>query len=209
MKAGTSTGLDADRGLNGIPPPLGWSSETARLLPHVFKGIDFAQKLYVLDVGSAQPKSIEFFSRFRCRLYVADLFDPSVLGRNVDSLSTFLEYAKNVYFDVCLLWDYLNYMDDAALKEFLSALSGHIHPNTRVFATAAYSTDYPLAAHQYAIIDFDRLAIRRVSTRLPHPRSQAEILKAMQYFKVHRAALRRDNRVELILKSSLKKASSE
>ncbi len=61
MKAGTSTGLDADRGLNGIPPPLGWSSETARLLPHVFKGIDFAQKLYVLDVGSAQPKSIEFF----------------------------------------------------------------------------------------------------------------------------------------------------
>ncbi len=201
--------LDANRGLNGIPPPQSWSLETTRLLPQVFKGIDFSQRLYVLDVGSAQQKSIKFFSRFRCRLYVADLFDPSVPGRNVDSLSTFLEYAKNVYFDVCLLWDYLNYLDDAALEEFFSALRKHIHPNTRVFATGPYSPDYPLTAHKYAIIDFDRLAIRRVATWLPHPRSQAEVLKAMPLFKVHSAALRRDNRLELLLRSSLKRALSE
>ena len=179
------------------------SYETTRVLPHAFGGFDSAPRLNILDVGPIMPESVEFFYRFRCRLYIAGLFDVSVPGRSVDSLSAFLGHARNVVFDVCLLWDYLNYLDDAALEEFVSVLDRHVHYKTRVYAIAAYATDLPLNAHRYAVMDYDRLAVQPVAETVPHPLSQTDILRAMPRFEVQRTALRRDNRLELLLRTSL------
>ena len=185
---------------NRIPPPASWSSESTRVLPHVFDGLDTAGTLSVLDAGPAEPATIDFFRRYRCQLYVAGLFDRSAPKRGVERLAAFLEPHGAVRFDICLLWDYIHYPDEGAFADFVSALGNHVHERSRIHAIGAYSAEAPLRAHRYAIASVHRLAIRPVAEQVPHARSQNDVVKAMPRFFVSRAALRRDNRLELLLR---------
>ena len=200
MGARASNGSARESGSDGIPPPQSWSFESTRILPQVFDGLDTAKKLSVLDVGPAEPVTVDFLHRFRCQLYVANLFDRSAPEQGVEPFSAFLDVHSSVRFDVCLLWDYINYPDDAAFAEFVSALGNHVHERSRIYAVGAYSTEVPLRAHRYAITSVHRLAIRPVPEQVPHARSQNDVVKAMPRFFVHRAALRRDNRLEFLLR---------
>ena len=200
MGAMASNDLARESGPDGIPTPASWSFESTRILPQVFDGLDTARKLSVLDAGPAEPVTVDFLRRFRCRLYIADLFDRSTPERGVEPFSEFLDSHSNVRFDVCLLWDYVNYPTDAAFAEFVATLGNHVHENSRIYAIGAYSTEVPLRAHRYAITSVHRLAIRPVPERVPHARSQNDVVNAMPRFFVHRAALRRDNRLELLLR---------
>ena len=193
------TAPDEDHG--PTTPSETWSYEHTRILPEVFSGLDTDTPLHILDAGPAEPQSIDFLRRFRCQLYVANLFNPAFPAHGIESAPAFFESVGRVRFDVCFLWDYINYPDDDAFAEFVSILTDHIHEKTRLYAIGAYSAELPLRAYRYAISDTDKLAIRPAGGIVPRPRSRNEIVKAMRQAVVHRAALRRDNRLELLLRT--------
>lgn len=203
MAAGTPNRTAQDEDLNPKPPSDSWSYEHTRILPEAFDSIDPDAILHIFDAGPAVPQTIEFLRRFHCRLYVADLFSPTAPERGIDSATEFLNTVGDVRFDVCLLWDYINYPDEKAFAEFVSALANHVHDKTRLYAIGAYSAQVPLKAYRYAISDVDRLAIRVGTGAVPRPRSRNDVAKAMRRFVVHRAALRRDNRLEMLIRSSM------
>ena len=178
-----------------------WSYEHTRILPEAFDGLDAGTTLNILDVGPAEPQSIDFFSRYRCRLYVANLFNSASPAHGLESAPAFFDTVDGVQFDVCFLWDYINYPDNDALTEFISILTDHVHEKTRLYAIGAYSAELPLRAYRYAIADADKVAIRPTGGIVPQPRSRNDVVKAMRRCVVHRAALRRDNRLELLLRT--------
>ena len=193
----TAPNGDSDR----IPGSGAWSYEHTRILPEVFDSLDTDTTLNILDAGPAEPRSIDFFSRFRCRLYVANLFNPASRAHGLESAAAFFDTTHGVQFDVCFLWDYINYLDNDAFVEFVSILTDHVHENTRLYAIGAYSVELPLRAYRYAIVDVDKVAIRPTDGIVPQPRSRNDVVKVMRRWVVHRAALRRDNRLELLLRT--------
>ena len=178
-----------------------WSYEQTRILPEALDSLPLERSLNILEVGPAEPRTIDFLRRFRCQLYVAELFNPSVSGGSLSSPQAFLDTVKGVRFDLCLLWDFINYPDDTAFADFIECLAEHVHESTRLYTIGAYSSQVPLKAYRYAIHDDDRLAIRPVGGVVPQPRSRNDVTRIMRRFMVHRAALRRDNRLELVLRS--------
>ena len=193
------TAPDQDPGPTAPSEP--WSYEPTRILPETFDGLDTGTTLNIFDAGPAEPQSIEFFSRFRCRLYVANLYNPAFPAHGVESAPAFFESVGRVRFDVCLLWDYINYPDDDALAEFLSILTDHVHEKTRLYAICAYIAKSPLRACRYAMSDTGKLAIRPAGGIVPRPRSRNDIDTVMRRFALRNAALRRDNRLELLLRT--------
>ena len=190
---------DQDPGPTTTSEP--WSYEPTRILPETFDGLDTGTTLNILDADPAEPQSIDFFSRFRCRLYVANLYNPTFPAHAVESAPAFFESVGRVRFDVCFLWDYINYPDDDAFARFLSILTDHVHEKTRLYSICAYMAKSPLRACRYAISDVDRLAIRPVEGIVPQPRSRNDIDTVMRRFAIRKAALRRDNRLELLLRT--------
>ena len=200
MEAAPSNRTDRNRDPNRTQLSENWSYEHTRILPEAFEALDTDRTLNILDAGPVEPQTISFFRRFRCRLYVANLFNPSFPARGLDSAREFFDTVDHVRFDACFLWDYFNYPDNDAFADFVSILTDHVHEKTRLYAIGAYSAQLPLRAYRYAIADTGRLAIRPAGGIVPHPRSRNDLVKAMRGYLVHRAALRRDNRLELLLR---------
>ena len=201
MEAATINRTASDKGPGPAAPSETWSIEHTRILPEAFDSLDTGTTLNILDAGPAEPQSIDFFRRFSCQLYVANLYNPALPAHGVESAPAFFESVGRVRFDVCFLWDYLNYPDDDAFAEFISILTDHVHEETRLYAIGAYSAELPLKAYRYAVADMDKLAIQPTGGIVPKPRSRNDVVRAMRQFVVHRAALRRDNRLELLLRT--------
>ena len=201
MEAATSNRTVSNEDPDRTTPSETWAHEHTRILPEAFDGLDTESTLNILDAGPAEPQSIDYLRRFRCRLYVANLFNPAFPEHGVESAPAFFRTVAGVRFDVCFLWDYINYPDDDAFAEFISILSNHIHEKTRLYAIGAYAAELPLRAYRYAIADIDKVAIRPAGGTVPQPRSRNDVVNAMRHYMVHRAALRRDNRLELLLRT--------
>ena len=199
--ATTTNSSIPNEGPGRTPASDAWSYEHTRVLPEAFDGLDTVTTLNILDAGPAEPRSIRFFSRFRCRLYVANLFNPDSPAHGLESAPAFFDTVDGARFDVCFLWDYINYPDNEAFGEFISILTDHVHEKTRLYAIGAYSAELPLRAYRYAIADADKVAIRPAGGIVPQPRSRNDVVNAMRSCVVHRAALRRDNRLELLLRT--------
>ena len=111
------------------------------LLAPLLDDVAEARKLTVFDAGSATPETVEFFSRYKCRLHFADLYSAEALACVADELDENelvahfhrqLGYPATTKFDLCLLWDVLNYLSEPALTAFTKVLSGYSAPD-RVF----------------------------------------------------------------------------
>ena len=184
METGASNRSARESDPNRIPSPESWSFESSRVLPQVFEGLDTARKLSVLDAGPVEPLTVDFLRRFRGQFYVANLFDRSCPQRGVEAFSEFLDSHGDVRFDICLLWDYANYPDDPALGD-----SRHRRLFDRSTATG------PSLRHCLSASTRDAAGRR---TGAPRPVAELYVVKAMPRFFIHRAALRRDNRLELL-----------
>ena len=201
MEAAPTNRPDRNGDPNRTQPPESWSYEHTRILPEAFEGLDTGATLNILDAGPAEPQTIGFLHRYRCRFYVANLFNPSFPTRGLDSAREYFDTVDQVRFDVCFLWDFINYPDNDALADFVSILADHVHDKTRLYAIGAYSAQLPLRSYRYAIADVDKLATRPAGGIVPQPRSRNDLVKVMRGYLVHRAALRRDNRLELLLRT--------
>lgn len=202
------------------PNATGLVVERSLLLPKLFEGLSVVADgptddqeprparettLTVLDVGPAVPETVAFFSRYRCRLYVADLFpeQPERQGEGEtedEPFQTLLDYPVQVQFDLCLFWDFLNLLDMDQLKAFNVALRPFVHRGTRAHGFAAMNAAHALSINTYGVRSTDELIVRpdpggRRATR-PHP--QAMLNQALTCLEVKRGTLLREGRLEVL-----------
>jgi hypothetical protein len=184
------------------------------LFPALFSQLDKGGHFTVLDIGPAMPETIQFFSPFRCRLHCAGMYSEPLVRNGGGQLSAeervrafteCLAIPADTRFDLCLLWDFPNYLEDADLQAFSAALTPHLHKRTAGHAFAVRSTGTRID-HRWYGIDQPHLFTLRAPWE-PHsrinPHSQAILINLLTCFNIDRGMLLPDGRLEVALKSNL------
>ena len=182
----------------------------SKLFTSLFEGIDKSRRLIVLDVGTAVPDTVEFFGNFRCRLHFADLFTAPIVHNQQNNtseaalekqFSRLLDFPEGTKFDVCMFWDFLNYLDAPALRAFNKALSPYIDRNTRGHGFGTLNKKTALVHQQYGVQQTDTLSVKQRNGKqldcYPHP--QAEMKDLLRCFNINRGLLLPDGRLEMLL----------
>jgi hypothetical protein len=183
------------------------------LFPSLFKKIDPDRRLSVLEIGQALPETIEFFSQYKCRLQFAGMYVDPVLqiqkgesteAELVDHFKQSFAFPKNTRFDLCLFWDFLNYLDDKALRAFNTAIKPHLHKTTRAHAFTVRTLDTSFSNQQYGIDKAHMFSIRsRTSTQATtYPHTQAILVNLLSSFDIDQGMLLPDGRLEVLMTAS-------
>lgn len=155
---------------------------------------------HILDLGVASGANVEFFSRFSCRLQIADLpealaseklrpllaADPAAAFRRV------LPVARQP-FDVVLAWDVLNYLT----REQFGCLAAHVgslcRPGTFMLAFVSTTKEMSSVPLVFKIVDDQTLLLRQQTAAVrPSPRfPPAEVGRLMSGFAVVQSVVMR------------------
>ena len=113
-----------------------------------------------------------------------------------------LQFPADTKIDICLLWDFICYLDDPALRAFNKALTPWIHPGTRIHGFGVHHLAIHLENIQYGEVDSETLSVRkRRTTQLRyHPHSQIEMHEMMNSFDFERGLLLPEGKLEMLLK---------
>ena len=198
------------------PPVVPHMSRTQQslLFPSLFKRIDPDKRLSVLEISPALPETINFFSQFKCRLQFAAMYtDPILQMRSVDYTEAELvehfkrsfDFPKKTRFDLCLFWDFLNYLDDKTVRAFNTAIRPHLHKTTRGHAFTLRTLDTSFSNQQYGIELAHMFSIRpRSGTQArQYPHTQAILVNLLSSFDVDQGMLLPDGRLEVLMTASL------
>lgn len=186
--------------------------KSAKLFPDLFRNINPEQRLRVLEIGRAQPETVDFFSAYKCRLSFADLYSNVDLlkgqaNRTEAELAAGFRKAFSIprgeKFDLCLLWDVMQYLSGRAIRALCGALEPHLHKETRAHGFGVHSILTPCERAEYSIAGLDEFTMKKGTLPdfqyLPHP--QAELSELLTVFKIERAILMGDGTVEMLLGS--------
>lgn len=200
-------------------PEPGPGFRQTQLLSTLLDRFEEGQPLTVLDVGAGVTETVAFFSRFPCRLRFADLFDAPRLLAPVETdpdahyaaaFAELCDFPPGTRFDICLLWDFLNYLPLPALRAFSAALSPFVYRETRAHGFGAFKANAPAIARgaaaeplQFGIEAPDRLAVKPRSGGLTvsYSHSRAVLADAFPCFDIVRGTLLRDGAMELLLQA--------
>jgi len=186
--------------------------QTSRLFSTLFQGADPKHRLTVLDTGAAMPETIAFLGRFKCSIHVCDLFSEPLVREMQQDLSEremkkefqdLLRFGIGTLLDICLFWDFLNYLSRPALRAFSAALKPYVHPGTRAHGFSVLNVETPLRNQRYAIGDENTLCVRPAKAPQPdyYPHSHDELNQSLSCFNVSRGWLLPDGRLEILLKA--------
>jgi hypothetical protein len=182
----------------------------SQLLSSLLAEIDIGRRLTVLDIGPASPETVEFFSQFKCRIYFADLFAEDVLGEQneettvtemQDRFSSLLDYPAECGFDICLLWDVLNYLDEPAVQGFTKALLPFLSATSKIHGFTTLKASINLPNQRYSIQQTGCLKVRAGKTQPDryYPHSQLALNKMLYGMDVHKARLFTNGLLEILL----------
>ncbi len=166
----------------------------------------------VLHIGCALPETVDFFSRFRCKLYFVDLFAelPFVADeeRGASLEQTFvdlLRFPRGTKIDICLFWDLFNFLDGDAIAAFISALRPHLHSSSLAHGFAVHNLNSPRGDRLYGISQLNALSVRNRAAALPGyaPHAQGKLMSMLNCFKFDRSVLLPDSRLEYLISTSL------
>lgn len=190
------------------------TSQPSSLLPSLFADVDEDQPLAVLNIGPALPETIEFFSRYRCKLHFIDLFselprlqagDDSEIDPRTN-LAKLLRLPADIRIDLCLFWDLFNFLEGAVIRDLLAILRPHLHSATRAHCFAVHNLKAPQQAQLYGIRETDQISVRRRPTSLPgySPHNQGQLEKWLDGLRISRSVLLGDSRLEILLHASVR-----
>ena len=165
----------------------------------VFAGFEPGQRLNILDLGPAEPESVAFYHRYGARICILDLIGEWAAGNTPNLFELVPDRARGLCFDICLLWDSLNYLSADAMSEFGQDIAGYLHGGSRIHAIAAYSPAWAFDAYRYAIEDQDRILTKPRARAVPHSHSQTQLERTLPGYRIQHAMLRPGNRLELLL----------
>ncbi len=182
--------------------------QPSKLLPFLFENVEEDQRLVVLNIGSALPETVTFFSRYRCRLHFADLFAELPIDPDDDpdtplaeQFVRMLAIPDGTRFDICLFWDLFNFLDAGAIQALMTALAPHIHPGTRAHGFALHNVRTPQSKQLFAISGEEELAVRARPAALPGyaPHPQNRLKELLDRFNIVRSVLLADSRLEMAM----------
>ncbi len=207
-----------------VPPDLlssaaGGEIRTTQLLPLLLERFDPAQPITVLDVGYGVAETVEFFSRYSCRLYFTGLLDvPELAECPEDDAEAYFDevferlcrFPPDTRFDVCLLWDFLNYLPVPALRSFSRAIDPYLHRQTHGHGFGSFKATAPAMAMArpdtaltYGVQDVNKLAVRprpqAAAPRFSH--SRATLAESLVCFEIVRGTLLKEGAMELLLQA--------
>jgi len=207
--------VTATAGVGVTPvPPLASRSQQSLLFPTLVKRIKPDTRLSVLEIGPALPETIEFFTQFKCRLHFAAMYSDPVLQMQLgdcseteltEHFSRSLDFPKGTRFDLCLFWDFLNYLDDKALRSFNTAIRPFLHKSTRAHAFTVRTLNTSFANQQYGIQQAHMFSIRpRMEKQFrTFPHTQAILVNLLSNFDIAQGMLLPDGRLEVLMSACL------
>ncbi len=183
------------------------------LLPNLVKKIDTGRRLSVLEIGAALPETIEFFSQFKCRLHFTGMYTDPVMQMQLaeysenelaEHFSQTFGFPRGTRFDLCLFWDFLNYLDDKTLRAFNTAIKPFCHKTTRAHAFTVRTLDTSFPNQQYGIDQAHMLSIRPAMTKQMRcfPKTQATLVNLLPCFDIDQGMLLPDGRLEVLMSAS-------
>ena len=190
----------------------GVTKQPSKIFGSLYRLLDVGHRLTILEVGTALPETVEFFSRYKCRIHFLDLFSEPLVSdlRNVTSqqeiqqrFTELLTFPAGTRLDICLFWDFLCFLDDRALKAFNEALRPYIRHGTRAHGFGIHHLAIRLGNKQYGVMDANTLSVRPRQTEqaATYPHSQVEMHEMMSCFDFERGLLLPDGKLELLLKA--------
>ena len=186
------------------------NTQQSRLLPALFDHIDEDQRLTVFHAGPALPETVDFFSRYRCRLHFVDVFSelPIVAGEEPESslaqqFADLLQIPPDTRFDICLFWDLFNFLGDDAMTAFLNELRPYLRSGCLAHAFSVHNLKTAQSNQFYGIREMDTLRLRNRPAALPGyaPHNQGQLKMLLNGFTFERSLLLPDSRLELLLRA--------
>ena len=192
----------------------------SNLAPLLFEKVQVDKQLVVLDVGLAMPTTVELFSSFKCKLIFSDLyslefFSDSDQGQDQDQLPSHqqlvekftaaLNLNSQTKIDICLFWDFFNYLDGTLLKAFIDALQPYITDSTCGYGLGVLNARCQLPNYQYGIKNLDKLTqyLRTDKQKPVYPHSQRDLNNLLGYFDIDKSRLMPDGRVEYFISQGI------
>jgi len=188
--------------------------QTSKLLPLLFSKLDRNRRVTVLDLGRVQPETINFFTQFRCKIYVVDVYselqaggmDRGTLGKTLQrKFQELFGFESGTRLDICLLWDLLHYFDEKQLRAFSGALWPWLHVDSKAHCFGVHSAATQLLNREYGIVDDQTLSIRQRATdqlkNCPHP--QSFMKDWLSCFASSSGVLLPDGKVETLMHSTV------
>lgn len=171
------------------------------LLPMVLSNTGSRRELRVLDLGVGVGQTMEIVSDQRpCQFFFADI------GRHVRSsydgsgpgLLPFI-VPSDIEFDICFFWDYLNLMNDQAMRQFASEIDRYLGERTLVHGFLAADQRLPMPYRQYKF--FSRDTIENVNGdrfTARYPKSRRDFEDAFPRLQCENVVLFPGNRQEIL-----------
>jgi len=199
--------------LTPAEPPLSRTQQSL-LFPTLLKRIKSDTRLSVLEIGPALPETIQFFSKYRCRLHFAAMYTDPILQMQsgeyteaelAEHLVQSFDFPKGTRFDMCLFWDFLNYLDDKALRAFNTAIRPYLHKATRAHAFTVRTLNTTFSNQQYGIEQDHMFSIRPRAGKQARttPHTQAILVNLLSSFDIDQGMLLPDGRLEVLMTASL------
>ena len=195
-----------------VAPPASRTQQSL-LFPSLIKRIDPDRRLSVLEIGPALPETIQFFSQYKCRLHFAAMYTDPVLQMQSgefteaelsDHINKSFDFHKDTRFDLCLFWDFLNYLDDKTVRALNTVIQPHIHKTTRAHAFTVRTLDTTFSNQQYGIEQAHMFSIRPRPGRQPQTsvHTQAVLVNLLPSFDIDQGMLLPDGRLEILMTAS-------
>ena len=190
--------------------PLMPQMQQTLLFPSLIKRIDTSRRLSVLEIGCALPETINFFSQYKCRLQFAAMYTDPILRMQsgdaseaelVELFTKSFAIQKGTRFDLCLFWDFFNYLDDTALRAFDVAIRPYLHKTTRAHAFTVRTLDTSFTNQQYGIEQAHMFSLRPRTTAqaTSYPHTQAILVNVLSSFDIDQGMLLPDGRLEVLM----------
>ncbi|RLA49248.1 MAG: hypothetical protein DRR04_08620 [Gammaproteobacteria bacterium] len=185
-------------------------TQQSKLLPSLFEHIDEDQRLTVFHVGLALPETVDFFSRYRCKLHFVDLFAELPIVSNEENnpslgqqFGDLLRFSPGTRFDICLFWDLFNFLDSDAITAFLKELRPYLHTGCLAHGFSVHNLKSTQSDQLYGIREIDTLRLRARPAALPAyaPHNQGRLKTLLSGFTFERSVLLPDSRLELLLRA--------
>jgi hypothetical protein len=185
-------------------------TQQSKLLPSLFEHIDEYQRLTVFHAGPALPETVDFFSRYRCRLHFVDLFaELPIVASEEGNLSLgqqfgdLLQISPDTRFDICLFWDLFNFLSGDAISAFLKELRPYLRTGCLAHGFSVHNLKTDQSNQLYGIREIDTLHLRTRQTALPGyaPHNQGQLKTLLSGFTFERSVLLPDSRLELLLRT--------
>ena len=182
----------------------------SNLVAATFDSLQPDKRLVVLDVGMAMAATVDFFSQFKSKLLFVDLYSEAFVAEISEDVShehlvaqfqKALDIPDDCIIDVCLFWDFFNYLDGTLIRAFMEALQPYVAEHTRGFGLGALNSRCQLPNSCYGLMAEDKLTQcpRSDEQRPVYPHSQRDLNTYLDYFEINKSRLMSDGRVEYLI----------